>query len=702
MATKQGLAIRVVHVAMVAALTVIRSTAWAAEQEPVDTSHWNCRFCAFPGGWVGNMRGGIGYVSEDAAKFGEHSDLDEQGLYPVIGGTASYYGEDASRWDLIARDLGLDTRYLSLEGGRQGIYELSLTYDGLVHHVSDTGQTPYRGLGGEHLRLPAGWTRASATGGMSDLPASLRDLDIGTERRRFDLNLGLRQSDRWSYTFDVRHEERDGRRLTGGTFITSAAQLPAEIDYRTDTVELGARYQADDWQLGIAYRASLFRNDKEALVWDNAYSMPGPDQGRSATAPDNQAHQLSLSASYRIGAKAFFVGDLSVGHMRQDEDLLPATINPGIETPALPRDSAEAEVNTLSSNGRLTYRTSLPRLSLVFDYHFNRRDNDTPRDVFTQVVTDSFAGADRRNEPIGYDRFRSGLKASYRLRGRGRVSTGIDYERFARDFGDDPTTDEHVLWAEYRTRVGEKVQTHFKLSRAGRSGDSQGPDSAAPSPQNPRMTWFNLADRTRLALDAGVHVAPTERTAVGISGSLADEDYDDSVIGRTGVERATLSVDLSARPRDDTTLYAYVGHERYATDQANSQGFGAADWRGETKDAFVSAGAGGRITGIKGKLDLAVDLIYADSTGEVEVTAGGGNPGFPDLETRRLMARLTGDYRVRDNLSFGLGLAYERFRSDAFFLDGVHPATGDRLLALGEQSPSYNVLTTMLSVEYGF
>lgn len=680
----------------------IASIAVAAENEEVGTTRWNCRFCVFPEGWRGIVSGGVGYVSEDSAKFGEYSGLDEEGVYPVLGGEGAFYGEDGFRSDIVVRDLGLDTRRIDVSGGRQGLYELRLLYDETVHRVSDSAVTPFRDGGGNNLRLPSGWTRASSTQAMSDLAASLHDVDLGTDRRKAGLGISLRPSDNWSYNLDLRREERTGRLATGVGFITNTAQLAADIDERTNIVDVGARYTADLWQIGLGYQGSFFDNEHDRLVWDNPYSFPGPEEGRASVAPDNQAHRISLSGSYRFGRRAFFAGDVTVGRMRQDEDLLPYTSDPLISVPALPRDSADIEVDTLNANGRLTYRTPLPRLSLVFDYRVDRRDNDSPRDAFTQVVTDSFVGNVRINEPISYARYKTGMQANYRLSGYSRVSGGLDYERFDRDYAGDPVTDEYTLWSQYRTRIADTAQVRFKLSHAERTGDNQDPASTSPSEQNPRMTWFNVADRSRTEMELSLQVTPSERTSLGIGTHLVDDDYDDTQIGRTALLRLGFTADFSARPRDDMTLYAYASHDRYETEQSNSATFDIPNWQGATEDAYVTAGLGGEITGIKGKFDLGLDIMYLDSVGEVDIETGAVQPGFPNLEAERFLIRLRGDYRLRDDLRLGMSLGYESFQSDAWMLDGVNPSTVSGLLALGEESPSYDVVTSILSVEYDF
>ncbi len=46
-----------------------------------DKSDWECRFCAFPSGTEVDVDGGIIWVSDDAAKFGDFTGLDEAGAY---------------------------------------------------------------------------------------------------------------------------------------------------------------------------------------------------------------------------------------------------------------------------------------------------------------------------------------------------------------------------------------------------------------------------------------------------------------------------------------------------------------------------------------------------------------------------------------------------------------------------------------------
>ena len=77
-------------------------------------------------------------------------------------------------------DLGLDSRYFGVEGGKQGQYAIHLNYKELPHHLSDTAVSPFLGAGSSSLTLPSGWIPGATTGTMSTLNPSLHALELET------------------------------------------------------------------------------------------------------------------------------------------------------------------------------------------------------------------------------------------------------------------------------------------------------------------------------------------------------------------------------------------------------------------------------------------------------------------------------------------------------------------------------------------
>jgi MtrB/PioB family decaheme-associated outer membrane protein len=340
----------------------------------VDISRWECEYCVFESGFSGEVEGGVGYVSEDSYKFGEYNGLQDDGAFLIGNATARYRDENTGYLDLRLRDPALDTRSLDIDGGRQGSYRLFLDYNEIPHYISDSARTPYGGSGKENLRLPSDWDKAGTTAGMTDLDASLQDADLKTKRKRLGVGVSIIPARKWETAVKVQHEVKDGQMATAGSFFFDAAQLVEPIDYVTDQVEVSATYTTRKWQSRLAYYGSFFNNHKDSLTWDNAYN--GPERGQLALAPDNHFNQILLSSGYQLSERTRISGDIALGRMEQNEDLLPATINdPGLV--ALPESSAHAKVDTVTANLKVDTRVN-DKLRLNASWRYNDRDNKTP------------------------------------------------------------------------------------------------------------------------------------------------------------------------------------------------------------------------------------------------------------------------------------------------------------------------------------
>ena len=168
-------------VAFLLAAAILPVMQAGAEDAPaVDTSRWACKFCLFEDEFSLTANVGAGYVSDDSAKFGEYTGLNEQGAYVVADVDGRHRSKDGLWLDLSAVDLGLDSRYIGVEGGRQGQYELHLSYKQLPHNISDTASSPFLGFGTTSLTLPSNWVPAGTTGTMTALDGTLRGVDLET------------------------------------------------------------------------------------------------------------------------------------------------------------------------------------------------------------------------------------------------------------------------------------------------------------------------------------------------------------------------------------------------------------------------------------------------------------------------------------------------------------------------------------------
>ncbi len=668
----------------------------------VDVSTWKCGSCLFEHGFSGEVEAGAGYVSDDSFKFGEYNGLNDEGAFAIGNATARYRGENAGYLDLRVLDLGLDTRSVGIEGGRQGRYRLFLNYDEIPHYISDSARTPYVGTGGDLLTLPANWVTAGSTAGMTELDASLRDVDLKTERKRLDLGAAFIPASNWATAVDFRHETRDGQKRTAGAFFFNTAQLVEPVDYVTDEISVSATYTTPKWQSRLAYYGSFFDNNDKSLTWQNAYNpiVAGADAGQRALPPDNQFNQILLSSGYQLSERTRLSGDIASGRMEQNDTLLAATINPNIAA-TLPRSAADAKVDTLTANLKIDSAVS-SKLRLNATYRYDDRDNTTPVAVFDWVTTDAFLAAPRTNLPYSFTDNTLKLGADYRIAKGVKLSAGYDYVKKQFTNQEVDNTEEDTYWGKVSMRAMRNVDFTLRLAHAERDASDFHLVAGIDPPQNPLMTKYNLADRSRDTGGLEVGFSPTERISIGLSVDLSRDDYSDSVLGLTESKETSYAADASVMLTAVTSLHAFASREEIQSEQAGSQALGAADWFAKNDDTIDSFGISVKHELVKDKIDVGADYVLSRSTGEVSVETGTPDAAFPDLKTDLRKVQLYADYRLRDNLTLHAAYWYENYDSSDWMLDGVAPDTVPNMISFGEVSPEYDVQVVMMSARYRF
>src|SRR5512135_30008 len=180
-------------------LSALSSTVAAADAG-VDTSQWKCESCKFEQGVSGTLDVGAGTVSDKSAEFGQYNGLQKKGGFFIGGAAVRSRGGDGSYWNLDASNLGLDTRSLDAEGGKQGSYKLRLKYDETPHRIWDGALTPFAGSGGASLTLPAGFA-AATTAGMP-LAGQLNQVDLATQRKQIGVGGSWMPNTNWEYAFN--------------------------------------------------------------------------------------------------------------------------------------------------------------------------------------------------------------------------------------------------------------------------------------------------------------------------------------------------------------------------------------------------------------------------------------------------------------------------------------------------------------------
>jgi len=683
----------------------VTMSAPAAFAQTVDMSEWACEFCPFDEGQRADFEFGASSVSDDSAYFGDATGYDESGVYANVDGHGGYDSEKHRlRWTL--EDLGLDSRFAELEGGRPGMFDYQLAYREMPRRQFDTTTTIFQQPAGDTLSLPSAWVRAPATSGLTALNSNLVGRNIESDRNILQIGGRYLPTRRFSVSADYRRQEQDGLKMYGGSSFTNASILPMPFDYATDEVDFGVRYSGDNSFVSLGWYLSDFENSNAALNWEQPFTTaPGAESVALAQAPDSRLQQLSLAAGYTFPQyQTVISASAAIGNIEQDAAFLDYTTNSNLTAPALSRATLDGDIDT--SNFAIAI-TSKPfdKARVKFSYRFDERDNKTAQAQWERVIVDTFLSNDpEQNIPYSFERSLLSISGDYDLFDNLRVSAGYDRREIDRDFQEVPEQTEDTGWGQARWRPLQTLDIDVRGGTSKRDIDTYNEGIAATFDQNPLMRKYNLAYRYRQFGELKVTWSPaTVPMSITLDALYADDDYTKSQLGITNGDELNVAADFSWSVSTDASIYVNVGIDQIDSEQTGSESFAAPDWRARHEDDFTTVGAGFRLQQIADKFDLQLDYTRSDGETMIDVASGGAGPDtFPDLESELDDLRLRLSYQRSEQLEINLNLRYQRFIAEDWALEGVGPGTIPVVLSLGAQPYSPERFVIGIGARYQF
>lgn len=736
-------------------LCALPAGAWAQDAEPQDTDQAADKQEAALSPVANEVSLGLYYSDEDAYRYGKYSGLTDDGLYPLVDfrleKRPDWESDDTVRWRLQGWRLGLDSRRLAFTYNDQGKQKFGFDFREIPNNRFSDGQTPYREVNPGLWELAPDWHVAPGTSntlGFLNLRESLVDLKVDTKRRRMDLDYQHKLGSAWMLDVDFRHETKEGTRTLGAIFGHTAgnprgALLAAPVDWTTDTVEAMFNYSTSRIQFGVGAYASFFSNDENSLTFQNAYGYrtgwaPGveyPDSyGRIALEPENSYLQFKTYGGINLSPSTRLTADFAYGKMEQDETLLPWTVNPDlvVHTP-VPRNSLDAEVNTTMLNLRLTSQLARA-LGLAVNYHYDDRDNKTPREVWPYIGADSQNQRPyldgRINLPYSYTRHRADATMTYRLARATRVKAGVEYSDYSRDFQEVSDSDELAWLAGVSFRGWSKGSLSLDLRQADRDVDAytgnvplinswlSGQVGTDEYENHPLLRKYYLAGRDRGEARLRADFAPDPVLNLGFAASHAEDDYDDGYFGLTQARVRSMSVDAGWYPRERISLTGFYTREKYDSEQSARAFFSlpsandpANDWFADTTDKVdtwnfaLNFTEVGKERGWNG-LDFGFDYTFSDTRSDIVVTAVPSPfqpvAPLPQLEAKMRTFTLWGSLQVSEQSSVRLSAENSDLSTSDWGLDGVAPDTLANVLLLGESAANYDLWLVYASWNYRF
>ena len=675
-----------------------------ADEPPisVDTSDWLCAFCIYPEGWFGALDIGPGYSNDSSLKFADYRGIKEMGVFVSLDGDAHYLDENGRYFDLYSRNLGLESRQLEMRGGRQGRIEIRLAYREIPKYRGYGTQTQVQGVGSDQLVLPGNWVKAPTTSGMSALDDSLTPVALEVKRKIFEAGLSFRMSGKWRYVADFQHTEKNGTRAFGaGVFTIQASHFPAPVDFSTNRVDMGLEYSSKRSRLRFGFRSMNFNNRYNSVSWENPFTPVGNTALlRAALEPDSEFYQFSLTGNFRPTARLRLSGQASLGRFTQDQSFVPYSSNPDFDDIQPPRTSLNGKLDTISLSARL--RASLSQnLSLQLNMKYDDRDNRTPVDFYTPVITDLVQRPETPNRPYSFTRGQYSVEFSYRANRPFSFNAGAKQKNYKRTLQSVRETRDSVWWGEVSIDHWSAAQLRLRLETSNRDISPYKQVSDPGLQENILMRKFHLADRDRDRVLVELDLSPGDRLSAGISYFFSEDKYKQSILGLMKSNENNLSLDLGFAVRTNLSLHAFFNLDNYESDISGAEFDFATPWMAKTKDRFTTWGFG--LSGkLNDRLNISIDYVSSYSRGRISTDSGAGEPPFPNLTTHLRNANIRLTYQASRKWGLTLQAEHENYDSSDWQIDGLGNDGISAILTLGPVSPQYSVTVLRLLANYLF
>jgi MtrB/PioB family decaheme-associated outer membrane protein len=576
-------------------------------------------------------------------------------------------------------------------------------------------------------------------------------IDVGLRRDRTAVRAELGGLGELRWGLDYRHEKRSGHRAYGASFgFGNVTEMPEPIRYESSDLELRADWRGENYGFVAGARRSVFKNDLLAMYWDNpfrltdgtdpnAYQAPttstvnGAARGFAALAPDNHAGTLFASGQGQAGGW-WMNGHFSLTRMRQDEELLPYTLNSSIvgraedgrafdptAAAALPVATADRQVD-LTVLGAAAGRRLGRDFSLALRYSFYDYENNGPRVSFPGYVRyhGVWEEIGRITVPAAYSKEDLSAELAWDLGRAHRLALRYQLRRWEREYRETAGTDEDVLKLSFDSKPGRRISWRAGWEQGERTIDGEYRTEAQeysfvhPEGINnlPGLRQPSQAARKYSEANALVQLSPLDTLQLSLGYSRRDEDYEQSEFGLASDEIEQYSVDLDFSPGDRLTFFAF-GHrgERQSFQHARQSAATPStnprdDWDLLLDEATDTYGFGLEAKpAARLKLGLSGNWSKSDGEADFRTPASSSLPvpldigNYEDIELLSVKATL--EWQLKEHLSLALGYLYEDFTLDRFILQGLKPYLPAALL-LAAREGDYRADVYFAQVGYKF
>jgi MtrB/PioB family decaheme-associated outer membrane protein len=625
----------------------------------------------------GELRLGLGYLSDESRRFGQYSGMREGDAYGLLDVNLVGLDKASGTWTrLYGRNLGLDSREAMFEQQRQGKWRYFLGFSQSSRYEPHVVNTAVSGIGSENVNVPS----APTPGGPADFSLKRDLVSVG-----FDHAISKTNALRVRFT----HETKEGERLYGrgnaGTNGQAIEFLPEPNDRTTETLELAFSHAGKNLQFSGGYYGTLFVNHADSLNLTGGSVPLLTPAGNQPFTPmsqplSNDSHQLFLTGGYNLTPLTRASFKLSETIARQNENFVSVTPAPVLASaPA----SLDGRVDTTLAYFDLT-SLEFNRFDLQANVRYEDRDDKTPEAQFISAAVPNLqlAGVTGLNKPRSWSSLKTKLEAGYLLPQNFKLLGGWELDQQKREASEQyrkvnfrEETDESTVRLELKRSLYDSINGSIALSQAKRTGSDYLPstyvDVNGALPGTPTSELVNpliWADRDRTAWKASVDWAPLDSLAVRMVYEIADDQYDDRPLGPRDGSRQFGSIEASYAISDRWQAHFWWSQDDLRAMQRTRTNPALAtsqEWQANLRQASESVGAGlqGRM---RSGVEIGADVSYSKQTAEQRMQALTGAPvtSLPDYYYRLTEVKLFASFPIDKNSGVRMDYAFYDWQTD--------------------------------------
>jgi len=615
---------------------------------------------------------GAGYVSEDNARFGQYTGLNDKGGYGLVDMDLVHRDDKTGTWTIVnGWNLGLDNRDFRFEQRRQGDWGYFLNYSQTPRFDPYTVTTTLTGIGSTQQTI-----------GGSPTP---QEYHLQTERKGWALGFDKDFGSRLGVQVSVRSEDKTGERLWGqGTFGTWRF-LTDPLDQRASQLDAVLSYTGERLQLTGGYYGTTFQNRNNALTVVGTTLFTGSNQ--MALPPDNQSHQFHLAGGYSFTDVTRGTFKLAYGMLTQDEQFptTPVAGAPG---------SLDGRIDTTLVQAGLTTRL-MPKLSMRVDARYEDRNDKTP--VFRYFPSQNTSGAtnDGTNETRDITTSSGKIDATYRLPAAINLTGGVEYVQKKRNsppvrsVAFRESTDETTVRLEMRRPISETITGSLGVLHSERGGSDWLPNTGnqVATTTGDMIAPLHLADRERNTARLTTNWMPLDALSFNVRVDISKDEYTGRDFNayelgpREGNSRNyaldagyafTDGVFASLWAQHNVNTYENAECQSQAVPNANSCTASTTNpvWSANLRNVADTFGLTLR-SKVTSKIEVSADAVRSKVLDEMRLTSITPSPslvdtGQPlnDIHTYVTSLRFSIRYALRQNMGLRFTYMFDRYETD--------------------------------------